>query len=248
MTWFKVDDKAHETHRRVSLAADGLWVRAGAWSGDLRTDGFVPEDIAARWTSRAQARRLAAELVAEGLWEPSDPSDPEPGWRFVDWGGDQPTREDTTTDIGRVRWRRKNALSKDRALREQVVERDKGLCRYCGVRVNWKDRVGKTGGTYDHVDPDGPNTLENVVVACRRCNGRKRDRTPDEAKMPLLPVPAAWEPAPESTPEPGREPEGANSDLAPPREAVRELGRARSGARSVPGREPGPAPGLQEVQ
>lgn len=242
MTWFKVDDKAHETHRRVSLAADGLWVRAGAWSGDLRTDGFVPEDIAARWASRAQARKLAAELVAEGLWEPAVDGS-EPGWRFVDWGRDQPTRDDTSTDIGRVRWRRKNALSKDRALCEQVVERDKGRCRYCGVRVNWSDRRGKAGGTYDHVDPDGPNSLENVVVACRRCNGRKKDRTPDEAGMTLLPVPTAWE----STPEPDPEPEIIDSDLAPLRETVRESGRVGSGAGSGCQVEPGRVPAVGGV-
>lgn len=238
MTWFKADDKLHETHRRVSLAADGLWVRAGTWSSDLRMDGFVPEDIATRWATRTQVRRLAAELVGEGLWEQSSVEDPEPGWRFVGWSEDQPTRDDTTTDIGRIRWRRKNALSKNRGLCDQIQMRDGSLCRYCGVRVNWKDKVGKTGATYDHVDPDGPNTLENVVVACRRCNGRKRDRTPGEARMPLLPEPGR---------ESGRANSGVNSDLAPLRETVREPGRARSGAGSESGRGPGPAPGVEVV-
>lgn len=66
------------------------------------------------------------------------------------------------------------------AMRAEVKARDRNLCRYCGVRVNWEARNSDVAGTYDHVDPDEDNTTENVVVACRRCNGRKRDRTPEQ--------------------------------------------------------------------
>ena len=40
--------------------------------------------------------------------------------------------------------------------------------------------------TLDHVLPrhrGGPDTWENVVAACRRCNGKKGGRTPAEAHM-----------------------------------------------------------------
>lgn len=65
-------------------------------------------------------------------------------------------------------------------LRADVKKRDRNLCRYCGVRVQWGANNSPAGGTYDHVDPDVDNTTSNVVVACRRCNGRKRDRTPEQ--------------------------------------------------------------------
>jgi 5-methylcytosine-specific restriction endonuclease McrA len=44
----------------------------------------------------------------------------------------------------------------------------------------------------DHVMPrsrGGQNVWENVIAACRSCNLRKRDRTPDEAGMRLSTLP-----------------------------------------------------------
>jgi 5-methylcytosine-specific restriction endonuclease McrA len=43
--------------------------------------------------------------------------------------------------------------------------------------------------TIDHIVPasrGGPLSWMNTVAACRDCNSRKADRTPDEARMPLL--------------------------------------------------------------
>lgn len=57
--------------------------------------------------------------------------------------------------------------------------RDNGSCAYCG----------KPGTTMDHVLPKsrgGPASWLNAVVACRDCNEKKADRTPEEAGMPLL--------------------------------------------------------------
>lgn len=238
MTWFKIDDQLHD-HRKVrvvdDLAAMGLWTLAGSWSGANRTDGFVPESVLRRWSG--SWKRLAEKLVRAEFWTVAE-RDGERGFEFHDWSDWQPSKEETTTDIGRLRWRRKNALSKNRDLCEQVVARDRGQCRYCAVRVNWQDRRGKTGGTYDHVDPDGENTLENVVVACRRCNGRKRDRTPTEAGMVLLPAPAPYE-------EPVREPErsqvGVGAHQAPPTRDGAEPDRVGIGVGSDSGRVPAPA-------
>ena len=60
-----------------------------------------------------------------------------------------------------------------------VIARDQGKCAYCGFSAD----------TVDHIVPrskGGKHVWENVVAACRPCNGRKRDRTPEEANMPLL--------------------------------------------------------------
>lgn len=46
--------------------------------------------------------------------------------------------------------------------------------------------------TVDHIIPKsrgGLDTWENLITACFRCNNKKGDRTPAEAKMPLLSTP-----------------------------------------------------------
>ena len=67
--------------------------------------------------------------------------------------------------------------------RSGVLVRDGHRCAYCG----------RTATTIDHVLPrsrGGRNTWSNTVAACGGCNQRKGDRTPAEARMPLL-VPAS---------------------------------------------------------
>lgn len=64
--------------------------------------------------------------------------------------------------------------------RRNVFRRDDHACQYCGRRSN--------DLTLDHVMPrsrGGPTGWENVVACCRACNAKKRDRTPDEARMQL---------------------------------------------------------------
>ena len=68
----------------------------------------------------------------------------------------------------------------------ELFLRDASLCMYCGTRH-------KDGAlTRDHVLPisrGGLDRWSNVVTACRPCNTRKGNRTPEEAGMPLLAVP-----------------------------------------------------------
>ncbi|ERN40241.1 restriction endonuclease [Rubidibacter lacunae KORDI 51-2] len=64
--------------------------------------------------------------------------------------------------------------------RRNILERDNNMCQYCGTR---NEQL-----TLDHVLPrsrGGPETWENIVAACVRCNVRKGSRTPREANMPL---------------------------------------------------------------
>ncbi len=68
----------------------------------------------------------------------------------------------------------------------ELFQRDARLCMYCGSH----HRDG--GLTRDHVLPmsrGGIDRWSNVVTACRSCNTRKGNRTPEEARMPLLAVP-----------------------------------------------------------
>jgi 5-methylcytosine-specific restriction endonuclease McrA len=77
--------------------------------------------------------------------------------------------------------RRRREQSSMRRLR--IYMRDKFRCQYCGDKKNVAEL------TLDHILPrsrGGDNSPVNVVTACLPCNNRKRDRTPAEARMPLL--------------------------------------------------------------
>lgn len=61
--------------------------------------------------------------------------------------------------------------------RNRIYKRDGHECVYCGSRRNL---------TLDHVIPKsrgGTNDWTNLVTSCIKCNLKKADRTPDEAKM-----------------------------------------------------------------
>lgn len=63
--------------------------------------------------------------------------------------------------------------------RRKMLERDNWTCGYCGA----------SGRTVDHIMPQsrgGGDTWMNTITACSPCNGRKDNKTPEEANMPLL--------------------------------------------------------------
>lgn len=67
--------------------------------------------------------------------------------------------------------------------RRTLYERDDHTCQYCGVRKR-REKL-----TMDHVHPKsrgGHKNWENIVTSCLRCNNIKGNRTPVEAKMPLM--------------------------------------------------------------
>jgi 5-methylcytosine-specific restriction endonuclease McrA len=67
--------------------------------------------------------------------------------------------------------------------RIRIYIRDKYRCQYCGEKKAPREL------TLDHILPrsrGGDNSPVNIVTACVQCNNRKGDRTPAEARMPLL--------------------------------------------------------------
>ncbi len=63
--------------------------------------------------------------------------------------------------------------------RQNIFRRDGMKCQYCGSLSDL---------TIDHVLPrsrKGPSSWDNLTTACRNCNARKGDSTPDEAGMIL---------------------------------------------------------------
>ena len=75
----------------------------------------------------------------------------------------------------------------------KLFARDRNVCAYCGEQHHEQDL------TREHIVPfaqHGLDTWMNVVTACRACNHRKSNRTPEQAHMPLLYtpyVPSLWE-------------------------------------------------------
>ena len=67
--------------------------------------------------------------------------------------------------------------------RARIYIRDRYRCQYCGEHRHAKDL------TLDHILPraqGGESTPHNLVSACVKCNQRKGNRTPEQARMPLL--------------------------------------------------------------
>ncbi len=75
----------------------------------------------------------------------------------------------------------------------KLFARDRNMCAYCGevFPVEQLER--------EHIVPlsqGGADRWMNVVASCRPCNQKKANRTPDQARMPLLYlpyVPSRWE-------------------------------------------------------
>ena len=67
--------------------------------------------------------------------------------------------------------------------RSNIYQHYKRKCCYCGTQVSSKE------ATWDHVVPRSKGGLtdwSNIVLACRPCNARKDDKTPEEVGMKLL--------------------------------------------------------------
>ncbi|WP_026997914.1 HNH endonuclease [Flectobacillus major] len=63
--------------------------------------------------------------------------------------------------------------------RQNIFRRDHGECQYCGSKEDL---------TLDHVQPKsrgGRTSWDNLITACKRCNSKKGDLTPEEAGMIL---------------------------------------------------------------
>jgi len=80
-----------------------------------------------------------------------------------------------------VRQYRKVPFSK-----KNVLKRDKYTCQYCLIQLPAQDL------TIDHVVPRSmwkgngtPTCWTNVVACCFKCNSRKNNKTPEQAKMSL---------------------------------------------------------------
>ncbi len=89
------------------------------------------------------------------------------------------TGELVVPSVVRMRYQVRRPMPTLRLSRHSILARDKYTCQYCGSSREL---------TIDHVVPrwvGGPQTWENLVACCRRCNLKKADKTPQQANMRL---------------------------------------------------------------
>jgi len=77
---------------------------------------------------------------------------------------------------------------------KNVLKRDKNTCGYCEKKLNREtasvDHIVPRSKWHEHkkkglVKGKHPNNWRNVVAACKRCNCKKDDKTPEEAGLKL---------------------------------------------------------------
>lgn len=86
--------------------------------------------------------------------------------------------------IVKMRYHVRRPLPQLRLSRHSVLARDGYTCQYCGSKGREL--------TIDHVVPrwmGGPHSWDNLVACCRKCNLKKGDKTPQQAKMKLATKP-----------------------------------------------------------
>lgn len=245
MPFFMVDDQFHVNRKAQTLidlgqpgvAAIGLWTLVGSQAQAQTADGEV---LTSAWRLLGDKRlftKLSRLLVDVGLWE-----EHEAGWQYHDWFDIGYT---TGAKVKQNRARTKEMKNPD--IVEAVKARDGDRCRYCNRKIDWTDKRGDKGATYDHVIPGLARGVTNLVVACRSCNRKKAQRTPEQAGMTLL--------APPNGPDalgsglglgldPGLGPE-PKSELGSPDQESATPHRTRSRDRSKS--SPGPSPGDVQV-
>jgi len=116
MPWFRIDDNLAFHHKTIAAgnAAMGLWVRAGSWSMQTLSDGFVPDDVAKQLGTKSQAGRL----VEVGLWDRLLT-----GYAFHEWEERQPTKAQVRADRDAAKERQR--LSRERRRQEREEEEDR---------------------------------------------------------------------------------------------------------------------------
>lgn len=285
MAWWRIDDEITENPKFDMLSSwepDLLWHKCGPRASRGKTRGIVYPAMlmrggaAAHIASKAKILKAAKELVTVELWHDEmtvqqctpcmqilvlmdlpDGKLPEGAYLYHGWKRCNPWKDHEDDDVTKFKETRARQLKDMVELRARVFARDRGRCRYCRVQVTTipNDQRSKTRRVYDHVDPLGDNTYENLVVSCARCNGIKNNRTPDDAGMTLLAPPDGYVPSLEAQGLPPVEPDragtsrnedanedanedGPRSENEPdqgPASCVARDGSGRVGTRSRPG-------------
>lgn len=211
MTISSFRDEELGNPKLLALGADAFLLRFNAilYANKELNNGLVEADMVAPLAmfsfhrSKRATQAAVALLVARGEWHASgDACDsdkcpvktlgvPDGCYRMHDFWNGYGERADAVKDRRR-KSARKTELLGDEFLQRQIILRDGMQCRYCTRKLRKtgvKDTRSKDKLTFDHIDPDGPNVLENIVVACQDCNNSYREVPVDDKLRDLRPAP-----------------------------------------------------------
>jgi 5-methylcytosine-specific restriction endonuclease McrA len=98
--------------------------------------------------------------------------------------------------IRQERWRannpehqqRRSNMARDFTLVGRLRKLDGSACSYCERELDFRNGKKPNQATVDHVVPmsrGGSDEESNLVLACKECNERKSNRTPEQANMSL---------------------------------------------------------------
>lgn len=200
MPWLKVSDtaanhpivfRAFELDNAWEGCVNELWgfvFRCAANAAQYLTDYIVSQGTAISMANGSfeRARMLLDAAVKCGYMTPITDQEGRKAYLLVK---DSDLFHMFTRD--ELEWERmRKADIDDTDLTGRVRMRDGDACRWCGKIVDWNNRRGARGGTYDHVYPgeSAKGYPERLVVCCKSCNSARGkdvlgwDRT-------LLPVP-----------------------------------------------------------
>ncbi len=177
---------ARESHAIVDLAGSELLQAAAQRIGDIHATRVLSLDAGGRildWISWQDAACLyVRDAVAWTLGEPCLTL--RGGINRMSGRQSRLELHPIVASTGRVR---ADALDPAPTLSNVALfARDRMMCLYCG------NQFPRHELTRDHVVPlsrGGRDEWVNVVSACWSCNVKKRNRSPQEAAMPLLAVP-----------------------------------------------------------
>jgi hypothetical protein len=178
MTWFKVDDGL-AFHAKVVQAGNpamGLWVRAGSWSAQQLTDGFIPQQIALTLGTKGQA----ATLVTVGLWALVDS-----GYQIHDYLSYNPTADEVRADQARkheakVKAGRVGGVASGIARRKQTRSSDEAEAKQNGSKTKPRPVPSR---------PDLSSTDERGGSHVSRATGSAPPAYPDHCADHQEPVP-----------------------------------------------------------
>lgn len=148
-----------------------------------QNDGLLPsnDDIAFKLRISAQdAAQMMDELTLAGLID----IDPRGGRTPHNWNGRQYVSDSSAERVRRYREKRKalgmHTSSDYSRYRPELIARDGEACVYCASERNL---------VVDHmhpVDQGGTDDIDNLALACRKCNAGKSGRTPEQAGMQFV--------------------------------------------------------------
>lgn len=196
MPWVRFGDQAATYPKLLMVAglpgADGRAVNevrgflyaCATQSGGHTTDYLIDPGTAALFGG-TRTRKLVGWCVATGLLTPTDVGGIE-HWLIIN----DPEFIHIRTKA-ELEWeRQRSADNANLALIVPVRLRDGDNCRYCGLQVQWRGRKSARSAEYDHRTPGvAARTPDDLVVACRSCNGARQDNPDWDATHPLRPVP-----------------------------------------------------------